>query len=94
MSHVGCTHRDNGAKHCSALLEDEHAKILFHEVNTCNVGRRYDSVGWGLLKREMKGWALEGRLDLLLESEDDGQDIELDVFQDTRYNRIRRCYFR
>ena len=28
----------------SASLEDEYAKILFHEVNTCNVGR-YDRVG-------------------------------------------------
>ena len=31
---------------CSALLEDEYAKILLHELKTCNDGR-YDRAGSG-----------------------------------------------
>ena len=45
-------------------------------------------------EREMNGWELGGRLDLLPENEDDGQDIEPAAFWYTRCEANRRCHLR
>ena len=69
---------DHQSGFCSAPLEKTHAQVWLlgsAEVDNGPLCVWVEELPW-----EMLGCDLGGRLDLLLESEDDGQDIELDHF--------------